>query len=441
MGSTPRIYISYAKADGEPWLRRVLTAWGPLQFEFSWRDIEDDIGEYHAAVLLITQSYFAESDLMNREFKKLIKYPASGRGLFWVPIQASLYDSTELGAISPAWGFKAGEAPSAIEPLGPTEYPKIWVEISKEITSWWASSSNKIDKELLDKIENHQVVTQPTLQKSSLTPPMSIDKAQKRRILPCLINRDPQEFSVRQAAVRRASSKKVVFVLPGRREERADRFADRLDLWTIARIRANRVLRGNIEFCRSAWPIGAETADPKELFQEYLDAVSRSARLDLELDYSKAEAALLDEAAAQLKTRMRDTCFLFWTEIAVTSLGQTTQDLFVSALDWWKRFVPLSGATSTFVPPIVVLAPSTTEDQFSNKLLEALNKEHVQMLEQLSPIQRLDMINWLTLEEVRSIDSIGGLRANIEALYPKGDERIAFSAIEKSVVTWLAALN
>jgi hypothetical protein len=446
MGSAPRIFISCAEADGKPWRQLILTAWKPLegQFEFWWREKEDDIGEvveYHAVVLLITQSYLAEPELMEGEFKTFIKYPDNKRGLFWIPIQASLYDKTELGGITPAWGFKAGEVLSTVEALPPNRIPNVWVEIGTTLKKWWDHAAKKVDEKLLDKVSNNQIVIQPKVQKPFPAPIMSKDKAQIIRILPCLIDRIPQENAVRRAAVARASSKKVVFVLPGKREERPDRFADRLDLWTIASMRAKGVLRGNIEFCRSAWPTGAETADPKELFQEYLDSISRSMRLDLELDYSKAEAALLDEAAAQLKARMRDTCFLFWTEIAVASLRPSTQSLFVTVLDWWKRFVPFSGATATFVTPIVVLAPSMTVGQFSNNLLEALNQEHVQMLEELPPIERLDMVNWLTLEEVRSIDSMGGLRANIEALYPNGDEQIAFSIIEKSVVTWLSALT
>jgi hypothetical protein len=394
---------------------------------------------------LITQNYLADPEVMEREFRKrFVKYYETGLGLFWIPIQASRYDKTELGTlnIAPAWGFRSDGPPSTVEPLPPVKYPAVWIEISERITEWWSRFSKSLADKLEDILINKQIIVQQKIQKLSLTPARTKDKAQILRILPCLINRVPQESSFRRAAVGRDASKKIVFVLPGRREERADRFADRLDCCTISAIRAKGTLQGNIEFCRAAWPAGAETDNSKELFPEYLDAVSRCARLDLEFDYTKGdEDTSLGEAAALLKVRMRDTRFVFWTEIAATSWGQSTGNLFATVLAWWKRFVPLPGVNSEFVAPIVVLAPTTTNDELKKNLSEALSQEHVQMLTELQPIEYQDMVNWLTLDEVRGVDSIGGFRGNIDALYPKGDELICFSTIEKNVVTWLAALN
>jgi hypothetical protein len=443
-----RIYISCAKSDITPWLHHVLTAWAPLEtaFQFWFREREMDIGdevEYHAAVLLITPNYFADKDVMSREFPRFIEYFAKGRGLFWIPIQSTNYELTQLGVrkITPVWGFKADAAPTTVAHLSELQYPTVWTEVGTKLHEWWNGAAERLGDKLEDTRISKQLVIQPKIQKLPWSQAVPRDRVQLFRVLPCLIDREPQEISFRRAATGRAASSKIVFVLPGRREERADRFADRLDCCTIAAMRAKGAVPTNIEFCRVAWPNGAEGDDPKELFQEYLDALSRSARLDLDLDFSKSEDLFLSDATALLKTRMRDTRFVFWTEIATTTWGEPLRTLLTTALAWWRRFIPLPSANSDFVAPIVVLAPAATKDQLDSNLPSALREDHVQVLTELSPIEYQDMLNWLTVDEVRGFDVIGALRDKIDKLYPNGDERIPFASIDRDVATWLMALN
>jgi hypothetical protein len=345
MAPRGRVYISCAKGDVTPWLGRILTAWRtPFEevFEFWVRESEIDIGEeieYHAAVLLITPNYFADNDVMSREFPRFIEFFVKGRGLFWIPVQSTNYELTQLGVrrIAPAWGFRVEASPQTVVDLAEGQYPTVWTEVGKKLFQWWNGAYERLGDKLEDTRISRQLVVQPKIQKLPWSQAVSRDRGQLLRVLPCLIDREPQEGSLRRAAILRAASSKIVFALPGRREERADRFADRLDCCTIAAVRAKGALQGNIEFCRVLWPNGAEGDDPKELFQEYLDALFRSTRLYLELDYSKGEGSFLNDATALLKTRMRDTRFIFWTEIATTNLGQPVRTLFATVLAWWRR--------------------------------------------------------------------------------------------------------
>jgi hypothetical protein len=447
-----RVYISCATADANAWRSRILTAWAPLEnsniFELWYREKEADVGEsieYHAAVLLITANYLADKDALKREFSRFIKFKDKGRGLFWIPIESAMYNlpGIDLQNITPVWGFQGGEAPpsTVVGLLDERLYSAVWTSVGEKILDWWKKSGVKLDDKLEDTRVNNQIVIEPKPLIPSRSQFVVQDRAQLLRILPCLIDREPQErpLSKRLGSVQDANASKIVFVLPGPREERSDRFADRLDGYTIAAMRAKGTLQSNIEFCRAGWPGHAEGEAARSLFEEYLDAVFKSMRLVFNCDSSKAEDDYMKEAAALLKPRMRDTRFVFWTEIAANKPSQTAKELFAKVLAWWQRFVPRPGANGEFLSPIAVLAPTTSKVGLADFLPEAPNLDHVAVLTELSPIEHQDMVNWLTLSEVRGFDSAGNFRSKIEKLYPGGNERICFAALEKEIIKWLTA--
>ena len=373
MAAPGRLFISNAKGD-EDWLRRVLTAWKPLErdgtFQLWCRETEFDVGsslDYHAAVILITQNYIADDELQRTELTRFIDYPSRGRGLFWIPIEETLYERTALGfqKIKPVWGFKGADAEiSTVDKLTEQEQRRVWVDVAREIGRWWEEASPKLGDQLVDTHVNKQIVIEPTPQVVLRSQLAIKDRTQLLRILPCLIDREPQEKPLSKRAASKmapgpaAEPAKIVFVLPGPREERPDRFADRLDGYTMAAMRARGALQGNIEFCRAGWPSHAEGEAVRGLFEEYLDAVFMSMRLDLETNSSEIGDDYMNEAAAILKPRMRDTRFVFWTEIAASNWGPTAKELFITVLSWWKHFVP--GANRDFLAPIVVLVPAMT---------------------------------------------------------------------------------
>src|SRR5262245_44579493 len=117
MAAPGRIYISCATADSDNWRRRILTAFAPFEtsntLDLWYREREEDAGgsiDYDAAVLLITQKYFADMDVQRREFRRFIKFLGGPHGLFWIPIEDTIYQLTELGLqnITPVWGFEGG---------------------------------------------------------------------------------------------------------------------------------------------------------------------------------------------------------------------------------------------------------------------------------------------------------------------------------------------
>ncbi len=453
MTAPGRIYISCATADVKDWRSRVLTAWVPLEtdgtFDLWYREREDDFGqliEYHAAVLLITENYFADKEVQKREFVRFIEFASLGRGLFWIPIHETLYNRTELGlrSIVPAWGFRsAGAEVSTVASLSERQFSSVWINVAHKIIDWWAKSSSKLDGKLEDTRVNKQIVTAPIPQSPSRVQFAANDWAQQLRILPCLIDRERQErtLSKRATSARADYNDKVVFVLPGPREERPDRFADRFDGYTIAALKAKGALQNNIEFCRAGWPTQAGNEAVRSLFEEYLDAVFNSMRVELDCDSSKNDADYMNDAAALLKPRMRDTRFVFWTEIPVIKPGQVAQELVATVFAWWRRFIPAQSASNDFLVPIVVLAPATTKTGLVTYLSDVPPPGHVEILAELLPIELLDMVRWLTLSEVRALGSAGILREKIDELYPKGDERIPFAALEKDVVKWLMAAH
>jgi hypothetical protein len=427
-----------------------LAPWAPLEnanvLELWYRDKEDDVGqsiEYHAAVLLITQNYFDDKEVQKREFSRFIEFVGRQRGLFWIPIEDTVYEMTELGRrnIAPAWGFEGGGSPlSTVVALSERQYGTVWKNVAIRIVDWWKESGSKLGDKLEDTRVNNRIVVEPKSQFFLRSQLAVNDRAQLLRILPCLINREQQErpLSKRVASNPPAKPGKIVFVLPAPREERADRFADRLDSYTIGTMRAKGALQGNIEFCRIGWPSYAEGETGRSLFEEYLDAVFKSMRLDLNCDSAKNVDDYMNEAAALLKPRMRDTRFVFWSEIAAGKSGQTTKELLATVLAWWQRFDLAPGPNDDFLVPIAVLAPATTKERLAAYLPDGPHPNHLEVLTELSPIGFQDMLNWLTLSEVRGFDSAGSFRCKIDGLYPRGDERISFAALETDVVKWLA---
>jgi hypothetical protein len=101
--SKVRVFISYCKADRDPWLHRLLVHLKPLTRAFGievFSDISIDIGEdwfvrieealnsSQVAILLISADFLA-SDFINREELPRILNNAQGRGLIILPIIVS----------------------------------------------------------------------------------------------------------------------------------------------------------------------------------------------------------------------------------------------------------------------------------------------------------------------------------------------------------------
>ena len=437
MGAPGRIYISCAEADAKEWRERVLKAWAPLEtngnFELWHREKAEDIGseiEYHVAVLLVTENYFGDK-LAAGEFDRFINFPLHDRRLCWIPIQDTLYKLKGLDKITPAWGFRKGEEKYAtVVELPEKQYSSVWTEVATDINQWWSEKGSKLPEKLEDTRLANRVLTEP-----KPPPPIDVSKLKdpgKLRLLPCLIDRLPQETPVRRRLASREG--KIVFIMPGQREERPDRFADRLDSYTIAKLRAKNDPKSNLEFCRIGWPSYVEGDSAPDRFEEYLDGVFTSVRLDFTI---KSDPEIMTAAAEALRQRMKETRYLFWTEVTAGAPGKTSKDMFTAVFAWWKQFLP--GPGTDFFPPVVVLALTTAKNTLPGFLPDSPLGEHVEEMNELAPIGYQDMVNWVDLTEIRGFDSGSALRSKINELYTNNNERISFATVEKQVMQWLAA--
>ncbi len=105
-----QIFVSYSQTDSA-WLLRLQGALRPLEHRLGslWSDKHIKPGELweetlntalarsSAALLLISQAYFASEYIWNHEFPAILNMRAKGRlKVFWIPVGASLYCETSL---------------------------------------------------------------------------------------------------------------------------------------------------------------------------------------------------------------------------------------------------------------------------------------------------------------------------------------------------------
>ena len=446
MDDPGRLYISCAKADEKRWRDMIVTAWSPLEssgaFEIWHSEKVADAGggiDFHAAILLVTQDYLKDQAA---EFSSLIKWRDDGRGFFWIPIEDTRYDITDLGTknIQPAWGSQgSGQSLRTVDALQGGARKKVWTEISRLIETWWTEARPKLSVQLRDQQQGGRISIQPQPMPVPAAVHRKKDAGRQGLLLPCLIDRLPQERPIilRARPGVAAAGGKNVFVIPGPRPENPSRFADRLAQFTLPKLRDDKTLTGSLEFAVVSWPSASadDDANPPavtDFLGEYIDNVFRAARVPAPFD------AAADKVAA-LRPAMQNTRFVFWSEIVVANPGTTTGKLLGACFDWWAHFVSSSSAVSAIQTPIVILAVMTTKTGLGKYMPAGAAPAHVEILAEMEPIEYQDMVNWVALNDVSKASDAIYLRNQIDDFFPNRNEKFPLSVVERKVAAWITA--
>jgi internalin A len=139
------VFISYSRRD-EAWLKQLTAAWAPLEQigivkpwddrdippGAKWRDaIEAAIGGAQIAVMLVSLEFLASRFIHREELPKILAKRENGLGLFWIPLEATLYEYTPLKDIQSAW-----PPAQPLKGLDEAALAKAWVDIAKKLAAW-----------------------------------------------------------------------------------------------------------------------------------------------------------------------------------------------------------------------------------------------------------------------------------------------------------------